>query len=95
MRESIELTTQTKNGELVPVSVGLSPLATMGHGELVLASVKDNTLLTTALQEQQEALKQAELFNKMAVNRELKMVELKEEINDLLKRLGEDPKYEV
>jgi hypothetical protein len=31
----------------------------------------------------------------MAVNRELKMIELKKEVNDLLRRLGSDPKYEI
>ncbi len=95
MRESIELTAQKKSGDMVPVSVGLSPLSTMGHGEYVLASVKDNSALNAALREQEEALKQAELFNKMAVNRELKMVELKKEVNDLLERLGSEPKYET
>ena len=95
MRESLELSAQTKNGELVPVSIGLSPLSTMGRGEYILASIRDNSVLNNALREQAEALKQAELFNKMAVNRELKMVELKKEVNDLLKQAGSEPKYEV
>ncbi|MFT6057832.1 MAG: hypothetical protein ACJAS2_002123, partial [Pseudohongiellaceae bacterium] len=56
---------------------------------------RDNSVLNNALREQAEALQQAELFNKMAVNRELKMIELKKEINDLLKQSGSEPKYEV
>ncbi|MFT7472284.1 MAG: PAS domain S-box-containing protein [Kiritimatiellia bacterium] len=95
MRESIELSAQTKNGELVPVSIGLSPLTTMGRGKYILASIRDNSVLNNALQEQAEALKQAELFNKMAVGRELKMIELKKEVNGLLKQAGSEPKYEI
>ena len=34
-------------------------------------------------------------FNKMAVDREIKMIELKKEINTLLKKLGEKPRYEI
>ena len=36
-----------------------------------------------------------EWFNNISVGRELKMIELKKEINELLKRLGEEPKYEI
>jgi PAS domain S-box-containing protein len=36
-----------------------------------------------------------ERFNEITVGRELKMVELKEEINALLKRLGENEKYKI
>jgi PAS domain S-box-containing protein len=95
MRESIELSAQTKSGQMVPVSIRFSPLSTMGHGQYVLASIKDNSALNDTLREQAEALKQAELVNRMAVNRELKMIELKKEVNDLLRRLGSDPKYEI
>jgi len=43
--------------------------------------------------EKKKAKQEAEKFNKFAVNRELKMIELKNEINDLLKQLGEGPRY--
>ena len=39
------------------------------------------------------ALAQAEQFNKLSVNRELRMIELKNEVNELLARLGESPRY--
>ena len=34
-------------------------------------------------------------FNEMAVDRELKMVELKKKINDLLQEMGKKPRYEI
>ena len=47
----------------------------------------------------EEALKKsnAELkrFNELAVGRELKMIELKKEINSLLAQLGEEPRYKI
>ena len=36
-----------------------------------------------------------ELFNRLAVGRELKMIELKKEVNSLLKELGKEPRYEI
>jgi len=35
------------------------------------------------------------IFNRLAVGRELRMIELKKEINELLKKQGEDAKYEI
>jgi PAS domain S-box-containing protein len=36
-----------------------------------------------------------EIFNRMAVGREMKMIELKKEINSLLEKAGEKPAYEI
>ncbi|MCK4336985.1 MAG: GAF domain-containing protein, partial [Candidatus Aminicenantes bacterium] len=36
-----------------------------------------------------------EIFNRMAVGREIKMIELKKEINSLLEKAGEKPAYEI
>jgi PAS domain S-box-containing protein len=42
-----------------------------------------------------ENMTDLELFNKVAVGRELRMIDLKQEINQLLQRLGKDDKYEI
>ena len=42
-----------------------------------------------------EKLAEVEAFNRLAVGRELRMVELKEEINGLLAEHGKSPKYEI
>jgi len=40
-------------------------------------------------------VEELELFNKLAVGREIKMIQLKEEINELLGQLGQSEKYEI
>jgi len=40
-------------------------------------------------------LEELEQFNKLAVGRELKMIQLKEEINELMGQLGQGEKYEI
>ncbi len=42
-----------------------------------------------------EKLEEVEAFNRLAVGRELRMVELKEEVNGLLAEQGKSPKYEI
>jgi len=45
--------------------------------------------------ELEKKVRQAEFINKMTIDRELKMIELKKEINDLLEEAGKEPKYQV
>ncbi len=45
--------------------------------------------------EKKTAEEELEQFNRFAIGRELKMVELKKEVNELLKQLNKPPKYDV
>jgi two-component system CheB/CheR fusion protein len=45
--------------------------------------------------ERQQAIEELTRFNRAAVNRETRMVELKKEINALAARLGEPPRYSL
>ncbi len=69
--------------------------------QLMVSTVQDVThthLAADALRRQTDHLRErnAELvrFNRAAIDRELRMVELKQEVNDLLVRLGEPPRYD-
>ena len=40
-------------------------------------------------------LEELELFNKLAIGREIKMIQIKQEINELRGQLGQSEKYEI
>jgi len=63
------------------------------YGEVLLAVHIDITKRKQAEEELKQKMKQLERFNKVAVNRELKMIELKKEINELLEKAGMEIKY--
>ena len=54
------------------------------------ADIEERKKIEKALQKR---LHELEVFHKASVGRELKMVELKKEINELLAELGRDKKY--
>ena len=55
----------------------------------------DMTASKEAAQELQENLDELERFNRLVVGRELKMIQLKEEINSLLEEQDQNPKYKI
>jgi PAS domain S-box-containing protein len=63
------------------------------HTEEVLAeAIKRSELKASELA---ETVKELRLFNQLSIGRELKMIDLKKEVNDLLKRQGEQPRYSM
>jgi len=64
-----------------------------GHGILgIITDISEHKKAERALQEQMQKLQR---FNKMAVGREMRMIELKQEINALLSELGLEAKYTI
>ncbi|MGV3664123.1 MAG: chemotaxis protein CheB [Prosthecobacter sp.] len=59
---------------------------------LTFVDITERRLSAVALHEQMEELTR---FNAVAVGRETRMIELKKEINELLLRLGEPPRYKL
>ena len=60
-----------------------------------MASGEDITERKAAEEEIRNKTNELEKFNKLAVGRELKMIELKKEINALLDKLGKKPGYKI
>jgi len=56
---------------------------------------EQNEKLEEEISERKRNEEEMKRFNKMAVDRELKMIELKREINSLLKESGKEPKYRI
>jgi PAS domain-containing protein len=61
----------------------------------IVAICNDVTERRQAEEELREKLEELEQFNKLAVGRELRMIDLKKEINDLLQGMGKDSEYEI
>lgn len=78
----------------VPVSISILSRKDE-NGELIgfFVSLTDLTEIKTFQRHLEEKNKQLETFNSVAVGRELKMIDLEKEVNDLLRELGRDPKY--
>jgi PAS domain S-box-containing protein len=95
-------TFRAADGAIVPALVAASLLAADGNPSLCLV-VTDLTELEASansikvLREHERTLEeqQAELerFNRVMVGRELRMIELKQEINELLAQAGQRPRY--
>lgn len=83
-----------KNGKKVPVEITLHPyFGKTIDLDYLLAFITDITERKEIEKERDEKIQELQKMNKFMVGRENKMIELKQEINELLKRLGEPPKY--
>jgi len=96
---SMELTLQNKNGQNIIASYWGTIIHTT-QGDRLFSTAEDITERKQAedvLQQQTSALRasnvELELFNRAMVGRELRMIDLKEQINELCRRLGEPPHY--
>ncbi len=65
------------------------------QNETLILMSRDITEKKVAAQKLQEKLVELEKFQKVSVDRELKMIELKKEINELCVKLGEKPRYDI
>ena len=64
-------------------------------GEVIAVGAVESKItdLRKTIDEAEKAKNRAEFMNKMAVGRELKMIDLKKEIDELLEKMGEAPRY--
>ncbi len=62
---------------------------------LLLSIGQDITERKRAEEEIKKRMNELEIFNEATVGRELKIIELKKEINELLVKTGQKPKYEI
>jgi len=82
-----------KDRHIIPLSVTLSRI-NIGD-PFYLLFYQDITKRKEAEAAVQKRMSDLEWFNNISVGRELKMVELKTEINELLMKMGEEKKYEI
>lgn len=83
-----------KDGSMIHVEVAVTWLDLDGKKHLMCA-FRDVSKRLQAETQVQIYVKELEQFNRLAVDRELRMVGLKEEINRLLANVGEEAKYAI
>ncbi len=92
--KTVELAAFGKDGKEFPVEISLSAVKLKGRWNAI-GLLRDTTERKAAEEELKKRADELGKFNKLAVGRELKMIELKKEINTLLGELGKEPGYKI
>jgi len=82
------------DGSPLPCEVTLIPIMLAGEPQLI-AAIRDIIERKKAENELKERMEELERFSRLTINREGKMIQLKEEINTLLERTGGEKKYKI
>ncbi len=85
----IELDVVKKDGTYLPTELN----AVLLPNGLVYASCRDNSKRKLAEEELQKKTNELETFNKAMIGREMRIIEMKEEVNKLSEQLGNAPPY--
>jgi len=91
---TIEITAVNRNGETFPVEVNLSPFQ-LDEKWFAVGTVRDITERKQAEKELKEHMEEMERFSRLTIDREGKMIQLKEEINTLQEQAGKEKKYKI
>jgi len=84
-----------KDGSAVPVEYSTTPVWQDGQVVGTVVSFRDITKRKQAEKELKDRMEDLERFSRLTINREEKMIQLKEEINSLLEKIGGDKKYKI
>jgi hypothetical protein len=74
--------------------VSTAPI-TVGHAQMILVSLEDVTRTWRARRRLHSTISELKAFNRLAIGRELQMVSLKRQINDLHRQVGAEAPYDV
>jgi len=93
---NVEYTFIKKDGSTFPAELSASLIKDAdGKPKAFMAITRDITERKKVEEEIRKRTEELKKFSKFAIGRELRMIELKKEINELCKRLGEKPRYSV
>ena len=90
-----ELELVHKSGKKVWVEVREAPLVKDGKTVSIVGALTDITERKQTEEDLKKRMNELEIFNDAAVDRELIINEHRKEINELLKKLDKEPKYEI
>ena len=92
--KTLEVAAIGKDGTEFPVELSLSGVKLKGRWNAI-GLIRDIAERKAAEEELKKRADELEKFNRLAVGRELKMIELKKEINALLGESGKEPGYKI
>ncbi|MBW2742727.1 MAG: PAS domain S-box protein [Deltaproteobacteria bacterium] len=92
--KTLEVAGVGKDGKEFPVELSLSAVKLKNRWNAI-GLIRDISKRKAAEEELKKKAEELEAFNKLAVDRELKMIELKKEINALFEKLGKEPGYKI
>ena len=84
-----------KDGRSFPVEYTSAPIIKDGNVVSAVVTFRDITERKQAEKELKEHMDELESFTRLTMNREEKMIGLKEEINNLLEKTGQEKKYKI
>jgi len=91
---TIQTTAINRAGLTFPVEVNLSSFE-LGKKWFAVGTVRDITERHRAEKELKQRMEEMERFSRLTIDREKKMIQLKEEINTLLEQTGKEKKYKI
>jgi PAS domain S-box-containing protein len=91
---TVETTAINRNGQTFPVEVNLSPFQ-LNDQWFAVGTVRNITERQQAEKELKERMEELERFSRLTINREAKMIQLKEEINALREQAGKEKRYKI
>lgn len=83
-----------KNGEVFNVEITRSKIEYEGK-PAIQSTIRDISERKKRDNEMREYIRELEILNKVAIDRELRMIELKKEVNKLLTELGREKMYKI
>jgi PAS domain S-box-containing protein len=84
-----------KDGRSFPVEYTSTPIMKSGQVMGAVVTFRDITERKKAEKELKEHMEELEQFSLLTINREERMIQLKEEINNLLEQAGQEKKYKI
>ncbi len=93
-RQPVAVPPQVPLDERMHLLISTAPI-TVGHAPMILVSLEDISSIWKSRRRLQKTIAQLKAFNRLAVGRELQMVELKRRINQLHRRCGEEAPYDI